>query len=95
MTNDHPRRVRLPHPGWLLLAGLLLAVVVVACLIVWSRAHSTLALIGKVEQLGGSVETEPPHQRWLRNLVGKKTRAFDSVVAIRLEGTAITNADRD
>ena len=90
MNVDEPRRFRIPHPGWLLLAGFVL-VVLAAGLIVWNRP--TLRAIRKVEQLGGEVQTAFVGPHWLRNLpAGNTLHTFQRLVAVDLGGTTIDDA---
>lgn len=89
MSHDPRKRFSIPHPGWLLLAGLVLAVIATG-LIVWNR--STLRLVRKVEELGGSVTTKPGGPEWLRRLVGDdKMRLFDRIDYLDLSNTAISD----
>ena len=97
-TVPEPRQflIRLPHWGWLLLTTVALVAGSIGAS-VWLPYRREQQAIQKIENWGGSVETEKGDPEWLRQLVDEdrmqEINYFERVVTIKLKGTPITNAD--
>src|SRR6516162_7970557 len=92
MDEQRGPSFRIPHPGWWLLGGAILGVVVLLLRIGVPYWRQDL-LIKEVKRLGGSVTTHPRGPAWLRNLVGDEAmQGFDEVRGLSLAGTPIDDA---
>lgn len=79
-TNQSLRRF-----GWWLFVALAVLLVAI-CLPVVFRYQQQIALIDRIWQINGMVQTEPVGPDWLRNIVGElRMRGFDDVVMIYLD----------
>ncbi len=82
MTEDKPKRFRIPRPGVLLPIALVLVVIAVG-LSVWVPYHREHVAIREIERLGGMVTTEQGGPEWLRDLAGDELMVgFDRVVEV-------------
>lgn len=88
-ASEFKRSIRLPHPIWLLLAGVL-AMALLGGLALYF--HPTARIIRDVQRMEGSIKTEPGSPDWLRALVDDKwLTAFERIREINLNGTTVSD----
>src|SRR5580704_17553951 len=95
--TEYPRsRLHLPHPGWFLLATVVLVVGYVG-LSVWLPYHWEQEVARKIKSWGGGVGIEAGGPQWLRRLVAddgmKELKVYDRIVVVDLRGTEIADAE--
>ena len=96
MTDSVRSRLRLLHWSRFLLVTVVLVIIGIG-LSIWSPYFREQHVAQKVKGWGGAAHTESCGPEWLRRIVGDDRMAefkiFDRIVIVKLEGTAITDAE--
>ena len=92
MSEDKPKRFKIPHPGVLLAVGLVLVVIAVG-LRVWVPYHREQLVVREIERIGGMVGYYYPPE-WLLDWANDEwMKSFDGVYTVGLASKSIRESD--